>query len=169
MEQWRDIPGFEGTYAVSDQGQVKRIASSRQGSLSESDLILRPGRAKSGYMTVALKQKTFTVHRLVMLAFVGSVTGKEVNHINADRTDNRLENLEWVTRLENNQHAINLGRANRPKGESHFRSKLTAEKVVEIRDLYHAGVPQKALADMFNISFSTVYFVATRRTWKHVE
>lgn len=169
MEQWRDIPGYEGVYAVSDQGRVKRIAVSRQGNLSRSDLILRPGLSKNGYLTVALKQKSFTVHRLVMLAFVGAIESKEVNHINANHCDNRLENLEWVTRSENNLHASKLGRSNKPKGEQHFRSKLTADKVVEIRYLYYAGVPQQEIANMFDVSFSTVYFVATRRTWAHVK
>lgn len=100
-EVWMDIPGYEGLYQVSNLGNIysarnkKLLAASKQTTYSVVCL------SKAG------KQKCFGVHRLVALAFIPNPENKpHVNHINCNRHDNRVENLEWVTRDENITHYI---------------------------------------------------------------
>lgn len=99
MERWRIVEGFEN-YAISDKGNVKNLRFGR---------IIQPFPDKNGYMIVNLygngKMKTLKVHRLVMIAFVSNPERKEqVNHINGNKKDNRLINLEWATQSENQNH-----------------------------------------------------------------
>lgn len=109
-EVWKDIPGYEGLYQVSDLGRVK----SRGNDKNRREKILSPGKDRGGYLRVALwkdgKAKRFLVHRLVWESFNGIIPeGYDCNHINEDKTDNRLENLNLMTRKEN----INWGTHNK--------------------------------------------------------
>lgn len=105
MENWKDIPGYEGRYQASDSGEIKRIC--------RTHMILKQTKTNTGYFSVGLnangKQKTCLVHRLVTAAFYGWEPEKDVNHINGVKTDNRVENLQWCTRSENIKHAFKLG------------------------------------------------------------
>lgn len=106
-EEWRDIPGYEGYYKVSNLGQVM----SRWRGVGRWSL-LKIKTKPNGYKFVCFSQKYkakyYHVHRLVMLAFVGE-SGLHVNHKDGNKENNRLENLEYVTRTENQQHAARLG------------------------------------------------------------
>lgn len=97
QEVWKDIPGYESHYKVSNFGRVKSLKNNR-----EKILKLNPD--KDGYSIVYLclnsKIKTFKVHRLVMLSFVGK-SELQVDHLNKIKNDNRIENLEYVTPREN--------------------------------------------------------------------
>lgn len=104
-EEWRDVVGYEGLYKVSNLGRVKRLAGSCR---CVKDRILVQQQNHRGYMHCDLsinnKIKTWSVHKIVALAFVynDNPTEKtEVNHLNEIITDNRAENLSWVTRAEN--------------------------------------------------------------------
>lgn len=97
----RDVNGYEGLYSVSEEGEI----FSRHGNR------LSPAYNNGGYPFVNLRKdgigKCLLVHRLVALAYLESGPGMEVNHKNGDRTDSRLENLEWVTRSQNFWHGYN--------------------------------------------------------------
>lgn len=102
---WKDIKGYEGYYQVSDEGEVRRILK---------DGRTKPVKGKKGlYATVTLSKdnqpKGFAVHRLVAEHFLERPEGKtEVNHIDGDKWNNRVENLEWVTSWENRVHAMEV-------------------------------------------------------------
>lgn len=99
-EIWKDVEGYEGRYQVSSFGRVRREGHIVKGCL-----------AANGYLVLNLsmhgKGKTSTIHRIVAKAFIPNPENKaQVNHINGDKTDNRVENLEWVTKSENALHSL---------------------------------------------------------------
>lgn len=101
---WKDIEGYEGFYQVSDEGQVRRILK---------DGRTRPVKGKEGskYYSVDLcvhgKSKAYNVHRLVAETFLPKPEGMtEVNHIDGNKKNNHVENLEWVTQKGNLIHAM---------------------------------------------------------------
>jgi hypothetical protein len=106
MEIFKDIEGYEGVYQVSNLGNVKSYKN-------KNGKILSPNINSKGYAMVGLMcntQKNCTIHRLVAEAFLSNPEKKsQVNHINGNKTDNRLENLEWVTPSENRIHAYKTG------------------------------------------------------------
>lgn len=111
IEQWRDVPGFEGQYQVSDQGRVRSLDHrvrlfTRWGAETtrlSPGRVLRPGRKGDGHLTVAIgKGNSRQVHQLVMEAFGGPCPDRhEVLHLNHTPTDNRFTNLRYGTRGEN--------------------------------------------------------------------
>ena len=105
-EIWKDIIGYEGLYSVSNTGLVKRVTTNK---------IKYPSLNSWGYEVVSLskpntKLKTILVHRLVAIHFINNPESKkQVNHIDGNKQNNCLNNLEWVTCAENAQHAIRTG------------------------------------------------------------
>jgi len=110
-EIWKDISGYEGIYQVSNYGRVKRIGKYRnQFKEWKSNKILMPGH-KNGYLICNLSKNNKTVckmlHRLVAEAFIPNLDNKPtVNHIDGNRSNNEVSNLEWATYTENNLHML---------------------------------------------------------------
>lgn len=110
-EIWKDIPGYEGYYQVSNIGRVKSLPRIIANSGNHANKQSVPGgfitiqRATHGYsfvqFSIARKKSMMLVHRAVMNAFVGINPDMQIDHLNTDKSDNRLENLEYVTSREN--------------------------------------------------------------------
>lgn len=118
IEIWKDVVGYEGYYMISNIGRVKtvsRLKRAKGNGVSPVKEYIRPPRVdKYGYPVITLcvdsKPKKFTIHRLVSIAFIPNPDNKpQVNHIDANKFNNSVDNLEWVTALENHQHAQKMG------------------------------------------------------------
>lgn len=116
-EEWRDIEGYEGIYQISDCGRVKsleRFVLLGEGIRHIMEKFLRAKRKKNGYLFYCLYPGDGTVkseyaHRLVAQAFIPNPLHKrDVNHIDGNKMNNCIDNLEWVTRSENQIHAYNV-------------------------------------------------------------
>jgi hypothetical protein len=164
--EWRDIPGYEGLYQVSSDGQVKRLGGSAK---ARNDRLLRAANNGLGYFIVTLSKngvtRSYRLHRLVALAFFGE-SNLPINHKNGVKTDNRIENLEYVTPSENSQHAWNTGLIPRITGEAHWSSKLSDEEAAIIHDAMKF-IPDEVggvagLAREFGVSETTIRAVINR-------
>lgn len=111
QETWKDIPGYEGLYQASNLGRIRSFKYNNV-------RVLKPGKTREGYYIVILYlnsvRKNVSVHRLLWTAFNGPIPeGLQINHLNENKADNRLENLSLCTAKEN----INYGTRNKRAGE----------------------------------------------------
>lgn len=156
-EIWKPVKGYEGLYQVSSLGRLRKVNG-----------VLLKANPKSWYCSVSLMKnnvrKTFKVHRLVALVFVPNPENKpEINHKDGNKQNNHYLNLEWVTRSENQLHAIRELNANTGKGESHGSAKLDKNSVSKIRN---SDRPSKELARVYGVDQSTINRVRRGETWK---
>lgn len=114
LEIWKDIQGYEGLYQVSNLGRVKSLEKSITmidgRTRRQKEKILKLQVSKHGYNVITLWNskipKQFKVHRLVAVAFIDNLDNlPQVNHIDENKLNNKVENLEWCTALENNLHS----------------------------------------------------------------
>jgi len=169
-ERWEPVVGYKGWYEVSDIGRARNVADRKHTFVGK---ILKQRIISSGYCGISLcrngDQHDAIVHRLVMAAFVGQCPeGKEVNHKDGDKTNNRLDNLEYVTQSENMIHAFDTG-LHSLGGEKNNMSKLTEENVHEIRRLLRAGLTHKSISALFNVSRSCISLIATGERWAYLK
>ena len=173
MTSWIDVPEYEGIYQVSDSGLVKRMSNPPKPARKTVERIISGWFDKDGYRNVCLSKfgatRKYKVHRLIMSAFRGKCPdGMEVNHKNGIRNDNRIDNLEYVTRQENELHAIRvLGKKTiRLSGSKNGKSILTESSVLEIVKLLDEGlVDQKYIAQLYNVNPSVISKINTGKTW----
>lgn len=124
MEHWKDIKGFEGLYQVSDFGRVKSLNYNH----TNESRILKTRKQRNGYLLVNLNKKGksyfFLVHRLVAEAFIPNLDNlPQVNHIDEDKTNNRVENLEWKSPKDNCNH----GTRNERSAKTRTNGKLSKQ------------------------------------------
>lgn len=117
-ELWRDIEGYEGLYQVSNLGRVKSFDTKDKLDRIRKGRVLKGRKDKYGYIQVGLyKQGAASkkkIHRLVAEAFISNPENKpEVNHIDEDKTNNIISNIEWVTPKENLNHGTRNERSSR--------------------------------------------------------
>lgn len=175
-ERWLPIPGWEGRYEVSDMGRVRglpRIVPTSGGRVRRHDPRVLRASSTKGYQSVHLSEKphrvcTLYVHRLVVEAFVGPIpAGFDVDHLDYDRSNNRLANLRVVPHSENVGRSRRYGRM--PRGETHGIAKLTEDDVRQIRVIYAAGgISQAALGRRYGVTQSAVKDIVRRINWPHV-
>lgn len=173
---WKPILGYEDLYEVSNKGDVRslpKIRNSKSGSKA-----LHKGRVikkyvRNEYYSVMLykdnKPKNHTIHRLVAVAFIPNPEGKKtVNHKDANKSNNRVENLEWATWSENNLHAHVVGLHNQ-KGSNNNSAKLNERDIEEIFEFRHKGFLYKEIAEIYNVTPSTIGNIIRKKTWKHIQ
>jgi len=166
MEKWKDIKNYEGIYQVSDLGRIKSLARN-----TTSGGIIKQNKSRF-YLSVCLSKdgylKSFSVHRLVLSTFVENPKDKKyVNHIDGNKFNNKLENLEWTTPSENKLHAIKNGFTHTPKGEKHWGSKLTEKQVILMR-LERGDKKLREIASEYGVSIQTVSDIINRKKWRHI-
>ena len=163
MPTWKAVLGYEGLYEVSDMGLVRSVRNNRN---SRSGHILAPSR-RSKYLCVTLSKdgvrRSALVHRLVIAAFFGDANGRDVNHKNGNKDDNRLANLEYCTKSENERHKRAM-LASKPGAGT--PAKLSAEEVALMRKLRDEGWTYKQLGERFGVCLSNAHAVCSRHTWR---
>jgi len=177
-EEWRKVEG--GWYEVSNLGRVRRA---KPGQGTWVGRLLRPALVKhsrrgdeSKYKRVMIRKGAIgnqvwkLVHVLVAEAFIGPrPKGKEVNHIDGNKMNCKVSNLEWKTPSGNAKHAYQLGlRHAHPKfGADNPAAKFTASRIARMRKLYSSGrYTQKQIASIFGTVQQYVSDIVLNRTWK---
>lgn len=176
-ETWKDIEGYEGIYQISDFGRVKsleRIVSyeinGRRRSRLQKESIRKQKINRWGYKSVNLNKdasiKTFEIHRLVATHFLNcNYDGKQVNHIDGDKENNVINNLEFVTPRDNIKHAFENGLIPIRVGR-----KLNQEKADKIRREKNSN-PNISHADLsmrYGVSVRTIIDVLNNVSWKNL-
>lgn len=161
------VPSRETTYTRTRNGKTKTFSAR----LKEQDIA--PQVMKTGYIEVSLRlngvRTRHLVHRLVALAFCpGYQDGLCVNHINGVKTDNRAENLEWVSLARNTQHAWETGLVN-TRGDNQPSAKLTSKRVAYIRKLLNMGISAHTIAIVAGVSNSLIDLIRDGKRWAGVE
>ena len=168
-EVWRDIPGYENLYQVSDIGNIRSLGNGS--SPNSKPRLLNLKHESNGYIRICLqkngKRKYLCVHRLVGFAFINNPEDKPcINHIDYVRSNNIVSNLEWCTYSENAYHSSeNLSR----KGTQNGCCKLKEHQVIEIRDKYkNSSLNQVELSGQYNVSASLISQIVLNKIWSHI-
>lgn len=149
MEIWKYINGYEGLYEISNKGKVRNTKGK----------ILIAHTQNKGYLYVNLyfnhKEHKYTIHRLVAEAFIPKIKGfNQVNHINGNKKDNSVENLEWCNQRLNYNHGMQKFLYSH--NENHYFAKLTNEQVKTIPTLFKIGFTRTTISRILNVDSSSI-------------
>lgn len=168
-EIFEDLKGYEESYQISDQGRVftkRRLDGNRIIYGKE----LHPVITKDGYLKVGLCKdsivKRFYLHRLVANQFLENPNNlPQVNHIDGNKFNNNVSNLEWCTKEENQRHAVN--HLLMQHGSARPGAKLTEEKVIEIYKL-KGVLSAKEIGAHYGVSKNTVNLILRGKKWSYL-
>jgi len=169
-EIWVPIKKYEISYMVSNFGRIKRNSYYTKRGKYKAARILSQRPDKDGYRFVTLCyngiSKTYFAHRIVAINFIDNPLNKpQVNHIDGNKQNNHVDNLEWVTDSENRKHAFRIGLASQ-SGEKNNATSLKVEDVIEIRNLYNkGGISSDKISKKYDISRGAVDFILNNETW----
>lgn len=173
-EIWKPVVNFDGLYEISTNGRLRSLDHFviNRYKIDRRRSKIRSARC-SRYLTTTLfkdgKRFHFLLHRLVALAFIPNPLNlSQVNHKNGDKSDNRSENLEWVSPKENTKHALDNNLRHPAKGDAHYNRRLNSAIVREMRSLFAAGKSSGDVSKIYNVPVGTVLDIKCRRTWKHL-
>lgn len=169
QEQWKHVVGYEGFYEISNIGRVKRLPRLSHQIATIVNPILTP----YGYFICSLgknkKHRNYFIHRLVAIAFIENPRNcSDVNHLDGDRKNYKLENLEWCTRGENHKHAFRTGLRHQ-NGDKNQSRKLNSRHVKEIVSRYTPNVyTREMICQDYHIDISTVRDILNGESWSTV-
>ena len=178
MEIWKDIPGYDGAYQVSNTGKIRSV--DRTVRCKDGRILFKPGvelkpETIKGYEVVKLsnasigkRRKTELVSRLVAKTYLQNEHNYPVvNHMDGNTKNNNDNNLEWCTQQENVNHAWRTGLSHSNEGEDHHNSKLSDADVSAIRMSAVNGETATEIAKRYNISLSTAARVISGQTYQN--
>lgn len=174
-EYWKAIPGYNSLYFASNKGRIKSVDMECQNTGRDSNgnpatrvhygkFLSCKKLTKKGYMRANLLNKCFQWHRLIAMTWIPNPDNKpQVNHIDGNKTNNNVDNLEWCSNQHNRDHAVRTGL--HASGER-ARNKLTTEQVIRIMEAIDTGVRVCDLSRQYNVSRSCIDNIKSRVTWK---
>lgn len=171
MEYQFNIPGFEGLYTITKSGVITCLPKPKYNNATSKEKVLRVHKDSNGYSIIRLykngKGASIRMHRLLALMFIPNPNNyKVINHIDGNKGNYALENLEWVTFSENNKHAFATGLSSN-RGEKQSRAILKEKDVLHIRQLYPL-FEQLGIAKIYGVSRSVIGSIIRREIWTHI-
>lgn len=169
-KEWRNIPGYEGIYVVSDMGEIKRISPGA--GRAKAGSFLKSARNKKGYVYVCLCRlgtcKTKYVHVLVCEVFHGAKPSAkhQAAHRNDNKDDNRKDNLYWATPLQN--HADRRRNGGILTGSQIGRATLKEEDIRQIFAMRESGMVQREIGEQFGVKPHTISRILSGKRWGHM-
>ena len=181
-EIWKDVVGFEGYYQVSNLGRVRSLdryvensgIGKGSGRRFHKGQVLKARIARHGYYQITLHKPmvktSFTIHLLVAPVFLGDrPKGFQVNHLDGNKLNNCVENLEYCSPKDNTHHAFRLGLCDTRIGDNHHGSKLAESDISVIRDRILQGHTHKAIAKDYGVCSATIGHIARGANWARVK
>lgn len=158
------LPNIKDLYTINDNGEIFSDISGKMKTRNKGNTEYQI----INFMTQKGKKKTYRVHRLVMMAFkpIEDMDNLEVNHIDGDKKNNALSNLEWCSSSENQKHAFQTGLQQPRKGEKSNFSKLTQADIDKIFELRNLGWLQKDIASQIGCTRSNISYILNHKTWQ---
>lgn len=167
---FKPIRGYDDRYEIDEYGNIRSLSNVKS---SSKGLIRKHQLDRFGYHRITLHKNSnrisYSVHRLVYETFKGDIPeGYEINHIDGNKSNNHIDNLELVTHQENSIHARNvLDRWSNRQGENSSNNKLTNEDVYKIRELAKSHT-RREIAAMYGLSHVAINHIVNRKTWNHI-
>ena len=164
----KPIPGIPG-YTINENGDVFSYKGKKSDQHKMATVV-----TNCGYVHVSLAylqgySKPFLVHRLVAQTFIPNPDNKpQINHIDGNKQNNNVNNLEWCTRAENQLHAFETGLQSSIQGEDHALSKLSNQDAIDIINLILAGASNDDIADKYKLHSRYVSLIRHKKRWKHI-
>lgn len=173
---WKPVLGLEGAYEASSAGDIRNI---------KTGVIRKAVPTYKGYLTVQIpcpkegRHKNRTVHGIIAEAFFGPrPPGLQVNHLDGNKANNAVSNLEWATQSKNMKHAASLGLLKSPKGKPHLsldqnggknpNVKLSEKQAIEIIEALSNGSRICDLARKYQISEPLIHAIKSGTRWRHL-
>jgi hypothetical protein len=157
MEKLWVLSTLNTNYYISNYGDVKNAKTGK---------ILKPMLNHKGYYRVELSGKLYFIHRLVASAFINNKENKpQVNHIDGNKINNMVNNLEWCTNIENQRHAKENNLKKCLFGTDVYNHKINNKIALEI---YNSNDSQRKIAQKYNVSQRLVLNIKKRRAWSHI-
>jgi hypothetical protein len=167
---WKDIIGYEGHYKINNKGcilSINRLCNRRRKNVNEK--ILKTPISSRGYFKVILCkdgiEKNFNIHRLIAVHFIDNPNNKPcINHIDGNKLNNTINNLEWCTIQENTQHAYNCGLQ---LPTININRVFLDNEIIELRKIILCGLfTQQKIATVYNTTQSVISRIKHNKIYK---